>query len=80
MLIDRDKRLITKVELDPPARILVRNGHFLTHPDYPCTPHICEFEDNPISGHTIFRVSRAMTCARKKISEDNEGKNRPSFN
>uniref|UniRef100_A8NZR3 Uncharacterized protein n=1 Tax=Brugia malayi TaxID=6279 RepID=A8NZR3_BRUMA len=40
-LQDRGKRLIPPVKFGPPARILVRNGRFLTHPDYPRTPHIC---------------------------------------
>uniref|UniRef100_A0A1I7V6J5 C2H2-type domain-containing protein n=2 Tax=Loa loa TaxID=7209 RepID=A0A1I7V6J5_LOALO len=69
-LQDRGKRLIPPVKFGPPARILVRNGRFLTHPDYPRTPHICGFGDNPMSDRAVVLARRAMIRARTEISED----------
>uniref|UniRef100_A0A8R1Y3I8 C2H2-type domain-containing protein n=1 Tax=Onchocerca volvulus TaxID=6282 RepID=A0A8R1Y3I8_ONCVO len=67
---DRGKRLIPPMKFGPPARILVRNGRFLTHPDYPRTPHICGFADNPMSDRAVVLARRAMIRARTEISED----------
>ncbi|VDK74858.1 unnamed protein product [Litomosoides sigmodontis] len=67
---DRGKRLIPPVKFGPPARILVRNGRFLTHPDYPRTPHICGFSDNPMSDRAAVLARRAMIRARTEISDD----------
>ncbi|CAG9536573.1 unnamed protein product [Cercopithifilaria johnstoni] len=69
-LQDHGKRLIPPVKFGPPARILVRNGRFLTHPDYPRTPHICGFGDNPMSDRAAVLARRAMIRARTEISED----------
>ncbi|VBB25921.1 unnamed protein product [Acanthocheilonema viteae] len=69
-LQDRGKRLIPPVKFGPPARILVRNGRFLTHPDYPRTPHICGFGENPMSDRAVVLARRAMIRARTEISED----------
>lgn len=52
------------------ARIVVRDGRFLVHPDYPTTPHICGFEENPMSDRAAVLARRAMIRARTEISED----------
>lgn len=69
-LQDRGKRLVPPVKFGPPARILVRNGRFLTHPDYPRTPHICGFSTNSMSERAVVLSRRAMIRARTEISED----------
>lgn len=46
---DRGKRQIPPVDYPPAARIVVRNGRFMVDPDYPKAPHICDFENNPLS-------------------------------
>lgn len=48
-LKDKGKRLKPPVHYPPPARIVVRSGRFMIHPDYPKTPHICDFPNNPLS-------------------------------
>ncbi|MCP9258616.1 hypothetical protein DINM_001634 [Dirofilaria immitis] len=39
-LKDKGKRQEPPIQYPPPARIVVRNGRFMVHPDYPKTPHI----------------------------------------
>lgn len=48
-LKDKGRRQVSPVRYPPPARIVVRSGRFMVHPDYPRTPHICDFENNPLS-------------------------------
>lgn len=48
-LKDKGKRQEPQIHYPPPARIVVRNGRFMVHPDYPRTPHICDFANNPLS-------------------------------
>lgn len=50
-LKDSGKRCSPPVEYPPAARIVVRDGRFIVHPDYPKTPHICGFENNPLADH-----------------------------
>ncbi|VDN02475.1 unnamed protein product [Thelazia callipaeda] len=69
-LQDRARRLTPTVKVGPLARITVRNGRFLTHPDYPRTPHICDFDRNPMSDRAAVLARRAMIRARAEIYED----------
>lgn len=69
-LQDRGRREKPPVNFGPAARILVRNGRFLVHPDYPKTPHICGFAENPLSDRAAVLARRMMIRARAEITED----------
>uniref|UniRef100_A0A915BZ37 C2H2-type domain-containing protein n=1 Tax=Parascaris univalens TaxID=6257 RepID=A0A915BZ37_PARUN len=69
-LQDKGRREVPPVHFGTAARIVVRDGRFLVHPDYPTTPHICGFEENPMSDRAAVLARRAMIRARTEISED----------
>ncbi|KHN78520.1 hypothetical protein Tcan_13965 [Toxocara canis] len=69
-LQDKGRREVPPIHFGTAARIVVRNGRFLVHPDYPTTPHICGFEENPMSDRAAVLTRRAMIRARTEIGED----------
>lgn len=53
---DHGDRMKPSRKYPPSARITVKQGRFLVHPDYPLTPHICGFETNPLSlGESVLK-------------------------
>lgn len=55
----------------PSARITVKQGRFLVHPDYPLTSHICDFETNPLSlGESVLK--RRPYLRERRNADDGE--------